>query len=238
MKRAGKRSRIEVPPSKAIQAMFAKQVISVLASVGRKDRIVKQLLNYSLAWGDVPDEPVVLDEAEMERRAFNARFKTPIVKTEKKRTIRFADEVEPAYVYDEVATTTPAPVAQPVAVHVVEPVAAPVEQPFEVVKPKRTLHMRQMPLAANPNRIHTVIARNLPRDITPNEMYQGFSAFGAILDVYLPKNMDQNSPYFGTLKGFALIKYTKPLESAQAVAAGPLQYKANTITIEFAKADR
>ena len=233
MKRAGKRSRIEVPPSKAIQAMFAKQVISVLASVGRKDRIVKQLLNYSLAWGDVPDEPVVLDEAEMERRAFNARFKTPIVKTvmtPKKRTIRFADEVEPAYVYDEVATTTPAPVAQPVA--------EPVEQPFEVVKPKRMLHMQQMPLAANPNRIHTVIARNLPRDITPNEMYQGFSAFGAILDVYLPKNMDQNSPYYGTLKGFALIKYTKPLESAQAVAAGPLQYKANTITIEFAKADR
>jgi hypothetical protein len=218
--------------------MFAKQVISVLARIGRKDRVVKQLLNYSLAWGDVPDEPVVLDEAEMERRAFNARFKTLAAagsitmtgKASKKRKIRFADEVEPAHVYDEVATTTPAPVAETVA----QPVE-PVEVPFEVVKPKR---MPQMPLAANPNRIHTVIARNLPRDITPNEMYQGFSAFGAILDVYLPKNMDQSSPYFGTLKGFALIKYTKPLESAQAVAAGPLQYKANTITIEFAKADR
>jgi len=211
--------------------MFAKQVISVLASLGRKDRVVKQLLNYSLAWGDVPDEPVVLDEAEMERRAFNARFKelamAQTAQTSKKRTVRFADEVEPAHVYDEVATTTPAPVAATVA--------EPVEVPFEVVKPKRAV---QMPLAANPNRIHTVIARNLPRDITPKEMYQGFSVFGAILDVYLPKNMDQNSPYFGTLKGFALIKYTKPLESAQAVAAGPLQYKANTIIIEFAKADR
>ena len=127
----------------------------------------------------------------------------------------------------------PAVVVQP-AITVAEPVEIPFEVPFEVVKPKRV----SLPLAANPNRIHTVIARNLPRDITPNEMYQGFSAYGTIMDVYLPKNMDVNSPYFGTLKGFALIKYTKPLESAQAVAAGPLHYKTNTITIEFAKADR
>ena len=205
-----------------------KQVFLSLGYLGRSDRILQKLLNHTLAWGDVPEEYVVLDEAEMERRAFVESFKTP--KTEKKRTIRFADEVEAAHVYDEVATTTPAPVAQPVVV--------PVDTPFEVVKPKRMLHMQQMPLAANPNRIHTVIARNLPRNITPKDIYQGFGAFGAIRDVYLPKNMDTTSPYFGTLKGFALIKYTKPLESAQAVAAGPLQFNRNTITIEFAKADR
>jgi hypothetical protein len=210
--------------------MFAKsanQMISSLARLARKDAIIQKLLNHTMAWGDVPEEPVVLDEKEMELRAMIARFKAPIAT--KKRVIRFADEVqvEPAYVYEAVADV-PAMVAQPA-------VAEPEEVPFEVVKKK---YVPQMPLAANPNRIHTVIARNLPRDITPNEIYQGFSAYGAILDVYLPKNMDANSPYFGTLKGFALIKYTKPIESAQAVAAGPLHYKTNTITIEFAKADR
>ena len=211
-------------------AKSAKQVILSLAYLGQKDRILQKLLNHTMALGDVPDEPVVLDEAEMERRAFNARFKTPIVA--KKRTIRFVDEVEPAYVYDAIADVVTDVVAAPIAA----PIAAPEEAPFEVVKAKK--HVPHMPFAANPNRIHTVIARNLPRDITPKEIYQGFGAFGAILDVYLPKNMDASSPYYGTLKGFALIKYTKPIESAQAVAAGPLQYKMNTIAIEFAKADR
>ena len=219
-------------------AKSAKQVISSIARLGRKDAILQKLLNHTMAWGDVPEEPVILDEKEMELRAMIAHFKAPIAA--KKRMIRFADEVqvEPAYVYEAVADV-PAMVAQPAvvvqpAITVAEPVEIPFEVPFEVVKPKRV----SLPLAANPNRIHTVIARNLPRDITPNEMYQGFSAYGTIMDVYLPKNMDVNSPYFGTLKGFALIKYTKPLESAQAVAAGPLHYKTNTITIEFAKADR
>ena len=215
-------------------AKSAKQVISSIARLGRKDAILQKLLNHTLSWADVPEEPVVMDEKEMELRAMIAHFKVPTAA--KKRVIRFADEVqvEPAYVYEAVADV-PVVVAQPVitVATVAEPVEIPFEVPFEVVKPKRV-----SPLAANPNRIHTVIARNLPRDITPNEMYQGFSAFGAILDVYLPKNMDMNSPYFGTLKGFALIKYTKPIESAQAVAAGPLHYKTNTITIEFAKADR
>ena len=226
-----------------------KQVFLSLGYLGRSDRILQKLLNHTLAWGDVPEEYVVLDEAEMERRAFVESFKTP--KTEKKRTIRFADEVEAAHVYDAVADKLIEPTASATASatalatalatpleRVVERVAVPVDTPFEVVKPKRMLHMQQMPLAANPNRIHTVIARNLPRNITPKDIYQGFGAFGAIRDVYLPKNMDTTSPYFGTLKGFALIKYTKPLESAQAVAAGPLQFNRNTITIEFAKADR
>ena len=95
-----------------------------------------------------------------------------------------------------------------------------------------------LPSVPNPQRIHTVIARNLYREIQMEELYQGFGIYGTIKDIYMPKNMDQNSPYFGTFKGFALIKYSNPLESARAVAAGPLYYQHKTITIEFAKADR
>ncbi len=90
----------------------------------------------------------------------------------------------------------------------------------------------------NPNEIRTVMVRNLPRDITLKELRAGFAFYGEILDIYLPKNMDKSSPYYGTVRGFALIKYTKPLEAARAVAVGPLQVQKNIITLEFAKADR
>ena len=217
-----------------------KQVILSLARLGQGDPILQRLLNHTMLWGDIPEEPVVLDEEEMERRAFVARFKAPVVP--KRRTIRFSDdfiqeEVEPISLYKEVANMpiVSLPLSEPVSLS--EPLPMPIiDIPFQVVKTKK--HEPQFPFAQNPNRIHTVIVRNLPRDITTPEIHQCFSAYGTILDVYMPKNMDTTSPYFGTLKGFALIKYTKPIESARAVAAGPLQFKMNNVMIEFAKADR
>lgn len=91
--------------------------------------------------------------------------------------------------------------------------------------------------APNPNGIHTVMARNLPRDITLKDMHACFALYGAIQDIYIPKNMDKSSPYYGTIRGFALIRYATPLEAARAVAVGPLQVDKNVITLEFAKAD-
>ena len=97
---------------------------------------------------------------------------------------------------------------------------------------------KEVMFAPNPNGVRTVMARNLPRDITLKELHAGFAFYGAIQDIYLPKNMDKSSPYYGTIKGFALIKYTTPLEAARAVAVGPLQVQKNIILLEFAKADR
>ena len=91
--------------------------------------------------------------------------------------------------------------------------------------------------APNPNEIRTVMARNLPRDSTLKDLHAGFAFYGEIRDIYIPKNMDKNSPYYGTIRGFALIRYTTPLEAARAVAVGPLQLQKNIITLEFAKAD-
>ncbi len=91
--------------------------------------------------------------------------------------------------------------------------------------------------APNPNEIRTVMARNLPRDIMLKDLHAGFAFYGEIQDIYIPKNMDKKSPYYGTIRGFALIRYTTPLEAARAVAVGPLQIEKNIITLEFAKAD-
>jgi hypothetical protein len=88
--------------------------------------------------------------------------------------------------------------------------------------------------------IKTVITRNLPRDIRVEQLRTVFEKYGPIRDIYIPKNADRSSPYFGTIKGFALIKYLNPAHSAAAYEAeyGRLMIGRNNITVEFAKEDR
>lgn len=88
--------------------------------------------------------------------------------------------------------------------------------------------------------IKTLIARNLPRDITVQKLRDVFEKYGPIKDVYIPKNMDRSSPYFGTTKGFALIKFLNAEHSAKAFTSeyGRLAIGRNNISLEFAKEDR
>ena len=88
--------------------------------------------------------------------------------------------------------------------------------------------------------IKTVITRNLPRDISVEQLRGVFEKYGPIRDIYIPRNMDKSSPYFGTIKGFALIKFLKPTDSARAYESeyGRLTIGRNNITVEFAKEDR
>ena len=88
--------------------------------------------------------------------------------------------------------------------------------------------------------IKTVIVRNLPRDVTVERLRGVFEKYGPIRDIYIPKNMDRSSPYFGTIKGFALIKFLKADDSARAYESeyGRLTIGRNNITVEFAKEDR
>lgn len=88
--------------------------------------------------------------------------------------------------------------------------------------------------------IKTVITRNLPRDVRVEQLRSVFEKYGPIKDIYIPKNMDKSSPYFGTIKGFALIKFLKSDDSARAYQSeyGRLTLGRNNITVEFAKEDR
>lgn len=88
--------------------------------------------------------------------------------------------------------------------------------------------------------IKTVITRNLPRDISVEQLRTVFEKYGPIRDIYIPRNMERGSPYFGTIKGFALIKFLKPTDSARAYESeyGRLTIGRNNITVEFAKEDR
>ena len=88
--------------------------------------------------------------------------------------------------------------------------------------------------AANPSKIKTVVVRNLPRTATPDQLKKQFLKYGEIVDVYLPKNTDGVKGPIGSIKGFAMIRFTNPNASAMAVGAE----KARGEQIEFAKADR
>ena len=90
------------------------------------------------------------------------------------------------------------------------------------------------------NGIKTLIVRNLPRDIYLEELRTLFQLYGTICDIYIPRNMDKTSRYFGSIKGFAIIKYHSADESQAAFHAVQhrLSIRGNAISVDFAKADR
>ena len=76
----------------------------------------------------------------------------------------------------------------------------------------------------------TIIIRNLPRhsyDLAA-VLLKAASPYGTVRDVYIPKNMDASSPYFGTIKGFALVKFADlPVsDHTQMIAAALLMAEA------------
>jgi hypothetical protein len=88
--------------------------------------------------------------------------------------------------------------------------------------------------------IKTIIARNLPRAISPEDLRERFQLYGVVRDVYLPRNKDPNSLHHGTIRGFALIKYDTAAQSARAVrvlSALGLSIRGKQVTVEFAKSD-
>jgi len=91
-----------------------------------------------------------------------------------------------------------------------------------------------------PTGIKTIIARNLPRTITPEELRERFQLYGVVRDVYLPRNKDPNSIHHGTIRGFALIKYDTAAQSDRAIrvlSALGLSIRGKQVTVEFAKSD-
>ncbi len=86
----------------------------------------------------------------------------------------------------------------------------------------------------------TLMAKNLPRDITVQQLRAVFEKYGATKDIYIPKNMDRSSPYFGTVKGFAKIAFLKADSAATAFTSeyGRISIGGKNVTLEFANEDR
>jgi RNA recognition motif-containing protein len=89
-------------------------------------------------------------------------------------------------------------------------------------------------------RVKTIIARNVPRNISPEDLHERFRLYGVIHDIYLPRNKDPYSPHYMTIRGFALIKYETAAQSARAFRAlstTGLSICGKQVTVEFAKSD-
>jgi RNA recognition motif-containing protein len=105
--------------------------------------------------------------------------------------------------------------------------------------PKAQAQQVQSQAQINPRGIRTIVARNLPRTITDLELRKQFGTHGAVQDIYIPKNTTPGK-YFGTIKGFALIKFHTPKDSTKAFLAekDALFLGGNAVTLEFANQDR
>ena len=90
------------------------------------------------------------------------------------------------------------------------------------------------------NGIRTIVVRNLPRDINREDLRNVFRKYGHIQDIHIPLNMDKMSPYYGTIRGFAMIEFQTSKESCSAYNGefGTLVIRGKAITIDFAKGDR
>lgn len=86
----------------------------------------------------------------------------------------------------------------------------------------------------------TLMAKNLPRDITVQQLRTIFDKYGPTKDIYIPKNMDKSSRYFGTIKGFAKIAFIKSDSAANAFTSeyGRISIGGKNVTLEFANEDR
>ena len=177
-------------------------------------------------------------DSDAEAEEFEELLRTP-------RTVRWADEVTVTGVALPVAVAV-APVAAAVAPVAVAPTAAPItpaDDGFQVVSkaPKAPkVDASQLQQAhINPRGIRTIVARNLPRTITDLELRKRFGAHGAIQDIYIPKNTTPGK-YFGTIKGFALIKFHTHKDSTKVFLAekDALFLGGNAVTLEFANQDR
>jgi RNA recognition motif-containing protein len=98
----------------------------------------------------------------------------------------------------------------------------------------------QKPAICNVSSKKTLLLHNIPRDITVNDLRPYFEKYGPIRDIYIPRNKDEKSDYFGTIKGFALIKYLSPTSARKAYNEefGRLFLGHRLVSIEFANEDR
>lgn len=157
------------------------------------------------------------------------------------RGIRWADEVSVTGSLITAAPATASITTVPIAVVPITimpittaPIATvPIDDGFQVVS-KAPVKVDNV----NPRKICTLVARNLPRTITEIELRHRFSAHGTIQRISIPKNTTPGK-YFGTIKGFALIKYNTHKYSTKAfLAEKGLFLGENAVTLEFANEDR
>jgi len=192
------------------------------------DPIQIALENHTILWGSL-----ALDDEPLKKW-----MTAPVVQTYEEpttRRVRFADEV------------TDTPVVGVSLMHLITPMQMQKQPqplmhlitPMQQVKQKShsLMHLitpMQCEPYPNPSNICTVVIYNLPRSTRNVTLYDNLCQYGTIEQITIPKNNDPSKGPVGSIKGFAMVRFSNPRESAVAVA----MEKSCRTQIEFAKSDR
>ena len=197
-------------------------LFSTISPFSDADPIMRGIRDGTISWADAAE----LEEAEAAARMPVALFTPPTTS---------AWAAAPPLVRQVAGGTAPTTPPRP-RVTFACPEGAPLARPCPGAPARPTF---KKPLTYS-KPCKTIILRNLPRDSDDLDaaLLKAFSAYGTIRDVYIPKNMDVSSPYFGTIKGFALVKFADLPAAEAAVTAGSLRIGRNNLSVEFAKEDR
>jgi len=201
--------------SNGLDALF-----NTISPFSEADPIMRGIRDGTMSWADAAE----LEEAEAAARLPVAPFTPPTTS---------AWAATPPLVRQVAGGTAPSTPPRP-RVTFACPGGAPLARPCPGA-PARPLFKKPL---AKPCK--TIILRNLPRDSDDLDtiLRTAFSPYGTVRDVYIPKNMDVSSPYFGTIKGFALVKFAELSAAEAAETAGSLRIGRNNLSVEFAKEDR
>ena len=88
--------------------------------------------------------------------------------------------------------------------------------------------------------LNIIIARNLPCNTSLEDLHEQYRLYGDIRDISLPRQKDPHHPQYGSICGFAIIKYKTTTQSAHAIRAiseHGLSIGGKEVTVEFAKSD-
>ena len=181
------------------------------------DPIQIALENHTMTWGSL-----ALDDEPLKKW-----MTAPVVQTYEEpttRRVRFADE------------PTDAPVVGASLMHLITPMQQ-MQQQMQQPQTRSLMHLitpMQCEPYPNPSNICTVVIYNLPRSTTNVVLYDNLCQYGTIEQITIPKNNDPSKGPVGSIKGFAMVRFSNPQESAVAVA----MEKSCRTQIEFAKSDR
>ena len=188
------------------------------------------LENQTISWGSLDDEPL------------KKWMTKPVVQSYEEPTtprVRFVDA-------PLVAPSAPLKEKGISLMHLIEPMQQEKKsqslmhliEPMQQQKSQSLMHlitpMQTPKLYPNPSKICTVVIYNLPRSTTHQDLEDNLSQYGVIEHIALPKNNDPSKGPVGSIKGFAMVRFSNPQESAAAVAIE----KSCRTQIEFAKSDR
>jgi len=198
------------------------------------DPIQIALENHTMTWGSL-----ALDDEPLKKW-----MTAPVVQTYEEpttRRVRFADEPTDAPVVGAslMHLITPMQQVQQVPqslMHLITPMQQ-MQQQMQQPQTRSLMHLitpMQCEPYPNPSNICTVVIYNLPRSTTNVVLYDNLCQYGTIEQITIPKNNDPSKGPVGSIKGFAMVRFSNPQESAVAVA----MEKSCRTQIEFAKSDR